>query len=415
MILSNRVMQGRQITAPIKRMNAVKFFLVALLGCWCMTGNAADFAFSEDDCVRILERWASDPDSVPQRLVDDCKEALAAPGTPPADASPGEDTAPPALAGADPCVGPNAASSIYCWGPWAALAPAAAGDPGPITLADVDDYDTRPELADEFQTSLDDPPLDLPIEGCPPGTPCGFATVVEGTSGQGEAADTRFARFALAPDGTNFTVDPETGDDIASVQNMTTAFFDRTDAPENLRASGADGDERSRLIARVFRDQGGNIQTAADLWGHGNAASGIANSGFFAWGTTTSQVDVDALNNGGVSLAFAGPMSVDNSTSAALTINYGAQPNWSGNWTNPNYSFGAGGRVSGADFISSPDQFTNNITGTSNFVQGALLGEQDNQSIAHIIDVNVDGVGRIKDVGLLRQLDTPITLTGALP
>jgi hypothetical protein len=309
---------------------------------------------------------------------------------------------PPAIADADPCVGPNAASSVHCWGPWGALAPAAGPTPGPITLADVDEFDTRPELADDFRRAVDDPPLNLPLEGCPAGTPCGFATVVAGTLGQGPAADTRFAKFGLAPDGTSFTLDPQTGDDIASVGNMTTAFFARPDNYENMRSSGVDGDERSRLIARVLRNGDGTINRSADLWGHGNAAAGVADSGFYAWGNTTSQLDLDALNNGGVSLSFGGPMSVDNQTNAALTINFGAQPNWVGTWTNPGYTFGAGGSVKGADFVSSSDQFTGNV-GADSFVQGAIVGERGNESVLHIFDVDIAGVGRIKDVGLLQQ------------
>ena len=384
-------------------MKQLPLLIALLLAAWCSVGSAADLRFSDDDCTEILERWATDPDSVPQRLVDDCKESLA--GAAPTDADRGDSAAAPtaaaALADADPCVGPNASASVRCWGPWAALAPA-AGSPGPITLAEVDEFDFRPELADEFATSLDDPPLDLPIEGCVPGAPCGFATVVAGTAPVGEVADTRFARFDLAPDGTSFNVDPETGADIASVAGMATGFVDRADNYENLRANGIDGDERSRIIARVLRGGDGNIQTAADVWGDGNAATGAADSGFFAWGTATSQVDLDVLNGDGVTVAFTGPMSVDNSTNAALTINYGVQPVWSGTWTNPAYSFDAGGSVTGANFISSADQFSANVSGES-FVQGAILGEAGNQSIAHIIDVTVDGPGRIKDVGLLQQ------------
>lgn len=401
-------------------MKQARLFLIVLLICGCSGVYAADLQFSDEDCTQILERWAADPDSVPQRLVDECKEALAATAPAAGDATDGDaasDAAsrPPAIADADPCIGPNAGSSALCWGPWGALAPAAGAPPGPITLADVDEFDTRPELADDFNTSIDDPSLDLPLEGCPPGTPCGFATVVAGTLGEGDAADTRFAKFGLAPDGSSFTLDPETGADINSVGNMTAAFTDRSDNFETMRANGIDGDERSRIIARVLRDGDGNIQTSADLWGHGNAATGAVDSGFYAWGTTTSQVDLDALNNGGVSVSFAGPMSVDNSTNAALTINFGAQASWSGTWTNPGYAFDAGGVVSGADFVSSADQFSNNV-GADSFVQGALLGDQGNQSIAHIINVDVDGVGLIKDVGLLEQMNGGgSVLTGVLP
>jgi len=36
-------------------------------------------------------------------------------------------------------------------------------------------------------------------------------------------------------------------------------------------------------------------------------------------------------------------------------------------------------------------------------VRGAVLGQSNNKSIAHVIDVDIAGVGRVKDVGLLRE------------
>jgi hypothetical protein len=98
-------------------------------------------------------------------------------------------------------------------------------------------------------------------------------------------------------------------------------------------------------------------------------------------------------------------MSVNNSTTGNLTVNFGGNPSWTGTWTNPAWSFGAGGAVSGPNLISLPDQFTSNVTGSGNFVQGAIVGEQGGpRGLAHIIDVTLEGQGRIKDVGLLRDV-----------
>ena len=61
--------------------------------------------------------------------------------------------------------------------------------------------------------------------------------------------------------------------------------------------------------------------------------------------------------------------------------------------------------MSGADLISQPGQFTSNVNAAQSFVQGALVGEQGGpRGIAHIIDVTVEGQGRIKDIGLLREV-----------
>ena len=242
-----------------------------------------------------------------------------------------------------------------------------------------------------------------PVEQCQPGTPCGFATIVSGSTSSGDPEDTEFGRIDLAADGTSFVINPESGGEIASVP-MTTVVTPRPDDNyRNLRATGRDGDVGSRLIARVEQDEDGKIVVAADAWTHGTREN--ARSGYFAWGTATSQAGLDALKAGNVTLNFTGPMSVNNATTGNMTVNFGSNPNWTGTWTNPAWSFGAGGTVTGPNLISRPDQFTSNVTDPGSFVQGALVGEQGGpRGITHIIDVTLEGQGRIKDVGLLRDV-----------
>src|SRR5690606_32237738 len=107
---------------------------------------------------------------------------------------------------------------------------------------------------------------------------------------------------------------------------------------------------------------------AADVWTHGNRDSNLAQSGYFAWGNATSQAGLDALAAGAATLHFSGPMSVDNATVASLTVDFGGSPAWTGTWNNPDWSFGAGGTVTGADLISEAGQFTSNVTGEGSFV-----------------------------------------------
>lgn len=372
-------------------------WLMLFLGCFAFNAQAADLGLSNSDCAEILEKWATDPDSVSQQAVDTCQEMLA---TAPVAAAP---LAAVAAAAADPCSGSGASGSVYCWGPWAALAPAAAGNPLPGPALDVKEIDQRPEMAALYDAELE-PLSSPPVATCTPGLPCGFATVVVGVSSRADAEDTEFASFDLASDGTQFTVAPGEAGEIQSVSGMTTGYSPRGDQFETLQAGGADGSERSRLIARVLRNTDGEIEQAADVWAHGDSASGQAQSGFFAWGRTTSQADLDRLNGDSVtrSVAFSGPMSVDNQTMGTMTVNFGSQPTWNGSWNNPAWSFGAGGQVSGVDLVSTPDQFTSNV-GANSFVQGALLGEERRRAIAHIIDVDVQGAGRIRDVGLLPE------------
>jgi len=363
--------------------------------------QAANASRSDQDCARLLERWATDPKAAPKSVIDACKEQLAA--IAPA-AAPVERPDRASVASLDPCSGPNAGDSVLCWGPWSALAPAAAAPLVTLNLPEAAvECDLIADVADQCVPTY--VPL-LPVDGCTPGTPCGFATIVSGSSSTGEAEDTEFGSFRLAADGTDFSVSPRTGDtsggDIDSLP-MTANFRPRRDGYNQMRSSGDEGDYYSRLIARVEQDDDGDVLLAADIWTHGTISD--SQSGYFAWGNATSQQGLDTLNAGSISVSYSGPMSVNNATTGAMTVNFGGNPNWTGTWTNPAYSFGAGGSVSGVNLISQPDQFTSNVTGTGNFVQGALVGEPGGaHGITHIIDVTLEGQGRIKDVGLLREV-----------
>ncbi|MCK6370153.1 MAG: hypothetical protein L6Q83_02305 [Gammaproteobacteria bacterium] len=383
-------------------MHALRFALLSLLLLWSLAGQAADLALQDDDCASILERWAQDPDSVPRHLVDACKQQMSAAPVPPAEAA--------VAALTDPCTGPAAATSVLCWGPWSSLAPAAA-PPQPglefppvrgdcVSGSDIDDIC----VAELEPLEKPDPPSPPVVDVCVAGAPCGFATLVDGLTSTGAAEDTEFRSFDLAADGSSFTVDPGGADEIQSV-TMDTTVTPRNDGFENMRARGRDGDDESRLIARVVREDG-SVQLAADIWTDGNRGNSALNrSGYFAWGVGTSESALGLLNGQGISVAFSGPMSVDNATSGSMTVNFGSQPNWTGAWTNPGWSFDAGGPVNGVNLISTAGQFSSNVQADS-VVQGALVGEPGRQAIVHLIDVSLADHGRIKDVGLLRQAAT---------
>lgn len=381
----------------------MKKYLAALLAACIyiplLPVQAADLSLLDADCDTVLARYQEDPNAVPREALDRCREAgvpaAAALAAPAADAlaSGGGDTP-----GSDPCAGPGAASLVDCWGPWAALAPAAGGG-DPVGFADVAELQPRPEIASDFDKEVEP----LIVVACSAGLPCGYATLVAGPTGFADAENTEIVAFELAEDGSAFIVDPD-GNRIESVAGLQTVFAMRPDDYENLRAAGAENSQVSRLSARVIRVADDSLLLAADAWANGNLSTLTANSGFFAWGRAISQSDLDALNNSTVprSLNFAGIMSVDNSTLASMTVNFGTSPDWAGSWTNPDYSFSAGGSLRGVELVSDAARFSDNVQAES-FVQGALVGEPGQRGIAHAIDVTLDGVGRIKDVGLLRE------------
>ena len=378
---------------------AVALFAMPLLS------HADEVVRSNSDCAELLERWAGDPKAAPRSEINACKDQLAAAPLAAPAAEPAE------MAGLDPCGGPDAASSVLCWGPWATLAPAAAAPLVALELPEsAVDCDVISEIAAQCVPQVE--PV-LPLEGCAPGTPCGFATIVAGFTSDGDPEDTTFARFNLAPDGSQFTVSPNGAPPINSVPGMETTVDPRDDGFENLRATGTVGNQESAVTARVVRDEDGEVLLAADVWTHVSSVEPtlVAQSGYFAWGTTTGQAGLNALNAGNVSLSFNGPMSVNNATNGSMTVKFGTNPTWAGTWTNPAWSFGAGGVVTGANLISQPGKFTDNVTGTGSFVQGAILGENSGaRGIAHVIDVTLEGQGRIKDVGLLRDAITAVVV-----
>ncbi len=381
-------------------MKLARLALLGLLTAWSLGATAADLALDDQDCTKILARWAEDPDSVPRHLVDGCKEQLAAAAAPVAAAAAAAEPA-----ATDPCSGPGAAGSVLCWGPWAALAPAAAGDPARLDFPDYyGDCETGSDIADQCVAQLEPLGPEPPLDGCAPGTPCGFATLVAGLTSDGDVEETSFERFDLASDGSSFVVDPDGADEIESVE-MGVTITPRSDSYEGMRSRGREGDHESRLIARIVRDgESGDIELAADIWTDGSRSNSALNrSGYFAWGIATSQSGLDLLNGNGTSISFAGPMSVHNATQANLTVNFGSQASWTGTWTNPAWSFGAGGTVNGVNMLSNPAQFTSNVQ-SGGVVQGALVGEPGRMGITHLIDVNLAGTGHIKDVGLLREV-----------
>ena len=354
--------------------------------------RAGDVALTDEDCIKILARWAADPNSVPANLVEPCRHQVETIGGPQA-------AAPPESAQRDPCAELEAEKRVDCWGRWE---PKYRQSYRPIVIAALP-LELRPEDADQL-TPTPVPPPEPELGGCVPGSPCGFATVVNGVTGSAAGEETTTTTFQLTPDGSSFVVAPAEESEIASVTGMVPSYI-TIDGVENMRSVGNSGDLGSRLLARVFRDEDGSIRSAADFWQNGNVVTGEATSGFFAWGFTTTQADLDTLNGGaGIDVSFAGPMSVDNRTDSEITVHFGVAPTWDGTWTNPNYVFDAGGRVSGVDLVSDPAAFSPNVLPGS-FVQGVLIGPAGDQQIAHVFDVTLSGIGNIKDVGLLRQVD----------
>jgi len=351
-----------------------------------------DLPLSEQDCANLLENPSAALKSVPPEVLDSCRAI--------------PDIAPAAGAAAapDPCSGPESAGSVHCWGPWTALAPAAGGAPNaPVVFSEET---PRPEISSLYDPDVV-PELDLPLEGCAPGsTSCGFATIVEGGAGIDDADNTEIVNFALESDGTAFTVAPGTTEEINSVAGMDTDFAPQGGELYILDSVGVeadpDGVQVSQLQARVKSADGSSIQYGADYWANATQDNSgtIVNSGNFAWGAATGVTDLETLNANGGAVGFSGVMSGDNTTTANITLDYGAD-SWNGNFAG-GYNFTAGGDMVGVDFLSDPAQFSGNVT--DGYVQGVALGPLGDQAVAIAVDVVLTGTGAVTDVGLLPQV-----------
>ncbi len=168
-----------------------------------------DAYISEQDCAAIRDNNGIAPKSIPADVVEQCNQIpLIAPAA--------------GAAAADPCA--DGGSSIYCWGPWESLAPA-AGSTGDAPVVPLSGENPRPEVSRIFDKDVDAPPIVpisppgvdfvLPLDSCPAGSSsCGFATVVDGSNGSGNPDSTSVVNFDMASDGTSFTVDPGNNGEI---------------------------------------------------------------------------------------------------------------------------------------------------------------------------------------------------------
>lgn len=390
---------------PIKR-------ILLALSLWVISpyAHSAGLVLSDSDCQDILARWNSDPASVPQQLVDTCRGQIAsAAGAVSVTANQTEESV-SGPAGGDPCGGPNAANSVFCWGRWSVLAPAAGGAAGVSSTA-IEDPRIRPELAEELEPQLTmvDPPIEppvlaMPLGSCGTGVPCGFATLTDGLDTVANGDETTTARFDLQTDGSQFTVDSGGNNQLVSNDNMV-----QTPSIGLAKYESVQGDTASQFIAELDQN-GGDLNSAYGFWKHGQTANQTpdnTNSGVFVWGLTSSQATLDSLNNGGadISVAFSGVMLGDTTTATSMTVNFGAQPDWVGNWSNTTaaFDFSAGGNVVGVDLISDPTRFSGNVIPDQSFIQGVLFGELGDQSIGHVIDVTLTDGRILRDAGRLTQ------------
>lgn len=267
--------------------------------------------------------------------------------------------------------------SVYRWGRWAVLAPAAGGEEliafapaGGTDLGRCEAGANCPDPQAESKPEPDPTPDPVVKVPCAAGAACGF-TRIDRHAG-GSARESTTGRFALTLDpggeggGTaNFRANPGEPDEIAS-----------GDLPADVGATGfrsTDGADPSLIAGRIVA---GETDVMEGLWRQIAADGSYALSGEFEAGIAATESEMAALMSqldlgGAVVGVYEGPTAnLRGATDVRLTMDFGAGA-WSGQFTGSQVQFGAGGQIAGSGFVSDPGRFSDNIaTGT---VEGAFV------------------------------------------
>lgn len=268
--------------------------------------------------------------------------------------------------------------SVYRWGRWAVLAPA-AGNEEVIAFSPPGTNDLgRCESAANCPSPINGPPVTA-VSPCTAGMPCGFARVDQphDASQNTKPDSSDVVPFALTIDeeaGTvAYVVDPGTADEINSPAVAARILQHLV----SLRST--DSTLTGPIQARNAADQPALVQGP---WRRSvdNGAGGIDNhGGEFVWGITATTGEMQTLlgSLGGSTAVYQGmTMGTTNGNEGTvrLDIDFGAAT-WSGQF-NADLNFTASGAVVGSGFVSDATGFSNNIA--SGEVKGGFVNAGNN-------------------------------------
>ena len=293
--------------------------------------------------------------------------------------------------------------SVFSWGRWKVLAPAAGGNilPSPLfVVKDLNAGDADPLTPRIIEPNGDtggnggdgEQPGPGPLVGpCDFGIGCGFTSFDADKNRPGSAADTGSfdIDFRREQDGE--------GGYYAAVVSLFTVGevdYEATNDDGSLRVvrSGVGVDylparEGERFLA-MDRSIGGSVFPDAD---NADYSAGFWNedghSGLFVWGMPTDEATLSSLAAGDVVATYSGHIGASAAGGVAnLTIDFGAS-SWSGSFATPDVNFTASGGFDGPSFVST------SLGGDAvdGFVEGAVVGSNAERAIGRF--EIVDGAG----------------------
>ncbi|GEM_PF-3431739 len=326
--------------------------------------------------------------------------------------------------------------SVYKWGRWAVLSPAAGGEPYVAALEPDAANNKRPGEADEFQPKV------VEVSGfCDAGANCGYATYSRTSGGTDGKAGPVLTGFELK---SKQITDPNNNNPGGTPFNVTQFKVTGTDSPEALPDvnsvqieggfSGGTGDiqtikghivslDESTLEATTNLDTSTLSHTNQDTgtvfsfngvnagyWRH-LAEQRVANllsdkgttrtlndsDGYFVTGMTPTVEQMQSFAAGHVSASYSG-LVLDYDSPVKLTFNFGTNT-FNGNFATANgfNGFQINGAVNGVNFGASDAGKTVNgsfFNGGFNASGGVNNGSQVGVFSTDLVNRNIEGEAR---------------------
>lgn len=307
--------------------------------------------------------------------------------------------------------------SVYRWGRWAVLAPAAGPEeviafspPGSNDLGRCESAANCPSPINGPQNNPNSPGETPPGEEppvatgpCQAGMPCGFARIDYRVSGSSQPSARHVGLIDLS------LVDGRDTEDASSVAFSITGPSAPDGEVVNLNSEtlSADvGDEGFRSTARgslssisgrITRDQVNDVAVVEGPWRQIGPAGAFAHGGEFVWGLTATADQMSALMgqlSGGLGGDLVAAYTGATATGGTINLDFNfSNATWAGTVSGTVMTFDAGGVINNSNFVSDAGQFSPNVA--TGDLQGAFVNAGN----------NAIGSFEVVDQGGLREAD----------
>lgn len=289
--------------------------------------------------------------------------------------------------------------SVYRWGRWAVLSPAAGVEEVPAFPAVAGNEVGRCEASANCPEPQE---IDEEEEKPQVGQPVGFARIDYRTRGSSQAYDRYVGMIGLDDDGTDgsmaFQVAGPSAPDGDNVNLTSGSLPVVAVGPDRFRSTAAGS--LSAISGQYTRGADGQVAIIEGIWRQVAADGAYNHSGEYVWGITATAAELAALDLGGDVVAhYFGATATGGTVELHMNLRGDAQGTWNGSVQGRVLSFDAAGTLENARFIA--NQFNSNLSASiTGEMQGALVNAGNNAigSFAVEADFGEGGVLREADV-----------------